>query len=144
MTRAIELLRLPVAWIRASAASSTVGAAARERLLALLLGLGLEPGALLGLGLDPGALLGAQLALGLDRDRLELGARAERPWPAAARRRAAPPALQPARPSRLGLASGSGSAAGSGSAPSGSAPRRPRARPPALGRIGSGLVRRLG
>src|SRR5215208_1072136 len=46
------------------------------RLLARLgRGLGLGPGALLGLGLQPGPLLGAQLALGLDRDRLELGTR---------------------------------------------------------------------
>src|SRR5215217_990316 len=46
------------------------------RLLARLgRGLGLGPGALLGLGLQAGPLLGAQLALGLDRDRLELGTR---------------------------------------------------------------------
>src|SRR5215208_4247137 len=38
-------------------------------------GLGLGPGPLLGLGLQASALLGAQLALGLDRDRLELGTR---------------------------------------------------------------------
>ena len=72
ITRAIELLRLPVAWIRASADELHLRAAAGDGLVAGL-GLGLEPGALLLLGLEPGALLGRELALGLERDRLQLG-----------------------------------------------------------------------
>ncbi len=52
------------------------GLARRHGLLATLgRGLGLKPRPLLGLGLDPRPLLGGELALGLDRDRLELGSR---------------------------------------------------------------------
>src|SRR4051794_33022287 len=52
------------------------GLVRRERLLGSLGGrLGLDPRPLLGLSLDPRPLLGAELALGLERDRIELGAR---------------------------------------------------------------------
>ena len=54
-----------------------LGGLAHGLLRAVLGGLGLKAGALLLLGLEPGALLGAELALLLQPDRLQVGARGD-------------------------------------------------------------------